>query len=41
MAKIYRNGILLAPATAHVMAQLLSGEQPSIDLSPYSPDRTA
>ena len=37
----YRNGILLAPATAHVMAQLLSGEQPSIDLSPYSPDRTA
>ena len=37
----YRNGILLAPATAHVMAQLLSGEQPSIDLSPYSPHRTA
>ena len=37
----YRNGILLAPATAHVMAQLLSGEQPSIDLKPFSPDRTA
>ncbi len=37
----YRNGILLAPATAHVMAQLLSGEQPSINLNPYSPDRTA
>jgi glycine oxidase len=36
----YRNGILLAPATAQVMAQLLSGERPSIDLSPYSPDRT-
>lgn len=33
----YRNGILLAPATAHVMAQLLSGETPSIDLSPFSP----
>jgi|SRR5579871_456249 len=37
----YRNGILLAPATAHVMAQLLSGEPPSLDLKPYSPDRTA
>ncbi|HEY6373919.1 MAG TPA: FAD-dependent oxidoreductase [Edaphobacter sp.] len=37
----YRNGILLAPATAHLMAQLLSGEQTSIDLSPYSPNRTA
>ncbi len=37
----YRNGILLAPATAHVMAQLLSGEQPSINLEPYRPDRPA
>jgi glycine oxidase len=36
----YRDGILLAPATAHVMAQLLSGETPSIDLSPFSPSRT-
>lgn len=35
----YRNGILLAPATAHVMAQLLTGETPSIDLSPFSPSR--
>lgn len=35
----YRNGILLAPATAHVMAQLLTGEAPAIDLSPYSPSR--
>ena len=35
----YRDGILLAPATAHVMAQLLSGESPSIDLTPFSPDR--
>ncbi len=32
----YRDGILLAPATAHVMAQLLSGESPSIDLHPSS-----
>ena len=36
----YRNGILLAPATAHVTAQLLCGETPSISLSAYSPDRT-
>jgi glycine oxidase len=35
----YRDGILLAPATAHVMAQLLSGESPSIDLTPFSPTR--
>jgi len=37
----YRDGILLAPATAHVMAQLLSGVAPSIDLTPFSPTRTA
>jgi glycine oxidase len=37
----YRDGILLAPATAHVMAQLLSSEAPSIDLTPFSPARTA
>lgn len=35
----YRNGILLAPATAHVMAQLVTGEQPAIDLAAYSPAR--
>jgi glycine oxidase len=35
----YRNGILLAPATAHVMAQHLTGETPSLDLSPFSPSR--
>jgi glycine oxidase len=35
----YRDGILLAPATAHVMAQLLSSEAPSIDLKPFSPAR--
>ena len=35
----YRDGILLAPATARVMAQLLSGEDPSIDLTPFSPSR--
>jgi glycine oxidase len=35
----YRDGILLAPATARVMAQLLSGENPSADLTPFSPSR--
>jgi len=35
----YRNGILLAPATAHVMAQVLMGEAAAIDLSAYSPAR--
>ncbi len=37
----YRDGILLAPATAHVIAQLLLKEQTSIDLTPFSPTRTA
>jgi glycine oxidase len=36
----YRDGILLAPATAHVMAQLLSGIATSVDLTPFSPART-
>jgi glycine oxidase len=36
----YRDGILLAPATAHVMAQLLSGVSPSVNLTPFSPDRS-
>jgi len=35
----YRNGILLAPATAHVMAQLLSDESLSVDLTSFSPTR--
>jgi glycine oxidase len=35
----YRNGILLAPATAHVMAQTILGEPTSLDLSPFSPAR--
>jgi glycine oxidase len=35
----FRNGILLAPATAVVMADLLEGKQPSIDLRPFSPGR--
>jgi glycine oxidase len=35
----YRNGILLAPATAHLMTQNILGESSSLDLSPFSPAR--
>lgn len=35
----FRNGILLAPATAHVLSQLIFGEPPAIDLTPFSPER--
>ena len=35
----FRNGILLAPATAHVIAQMLFDEVPALDLSPFSPTR--
>jgi glycine oxidase len=35
----YRNGILLAPATAHLVAQTVLGEPTSLDLSPFSPAR--
>ena len=37
----YRNGILLAPGTAQVMADLLEGKAPAIDLSALSPTRFA
>ena len=35
----YRNGILLAPATAHVMAQYMTGQETSVDLTAFSPNR--
>ncbi|MGC9197453.1 MAG: FAD-dependent oxidoreductase [Acidobacteriaceae bacterium] len=35
----YRNGILLAPATAVVMADLVEGKPPAVDLSDFSPLR--
>ncbi|HUS20351.1 MAG TPA: glycine oxidase ThiO [Terriglobales bacterium] len=35
----FRNGILLAPATAMAMADLVTGAKPRIDLSPFSPAR--
>lgn len=35
----YRNGILLAPATAAVISDLLEGKAPSVDLAAFSPLR--
>ena len=35
----YRDGIMLAPATADAMAQLIIGQAPGIDLTPFSPQR--
>jgi len=34
-----RNGILLAPLTADVVASLIAGEQVAYDLSQFRPDR--
>jgi glycine oxidase len=36
----YRNGILLAPATARVVTQLLLNQIPSVDLSAFAPNRS-
>jgi glycine/D-amino acid oxidase-like deaminating enzyme len=35
----FRDGILLAPATARVMGQLITDRAPECDLSPFSVDR--
>ena len=37
----FRDGILLAPITAHIMAQVIAGNQPECDLTPFSPQRFA
>lgn len=37
----FRNGVLLAPATAHIVGQLLVGEQPEVDLTAFLPGRFA
>jgi glycine oxidase len=37
----HRNGILLAPGTAHVIADLIAGRTPAIDLAPFAPHRTS
>lgn len=33
----YRNGLVLAPASCHLLADLLLGREPIIDARPYSP----
>ena len=35
----YRDGIMLAPATANAMVQLITDQPPFLDLSPFSPLR--
>ncbi len=35
----FRNGILLAPATAVVMTDLIEGKKPAVDLEVFAPDR--
>ncbi len=35
----FRDGILLAPVTAHVMAQIVTGVRPEYDVRPFSPTR--
>lgn len=35
----YRNGILLAPGTARVLADAIQGKPPAVDLLPFSPAR--
>ncbi|HEY0759266.1 MAG TPA: FAD-dependent oxidoreductase [Acidisarcina sp.] len=35
----FRNGILLAPATAHILSQLLQGTEPEIDVAPFAAQR--
>lgn len=35
----FRNGVLLAPATAQVMAEVILQEETSVSISPFHPDR--
>ena len=35
----FRDGILLAPITSHVMADVIDGREPQYDLAPFSPSR--
>ena len=37
----YRDGIMLAPITAQIMAELITGSQTAFDLQPFSPVRFA
>jgi glycine oxidase len=35
----FRDGILLAPITAQLMAEVIEGKNPAHDLAPFSPSR--
>ena len=35
----FRDGILLTPVTAHVMAQVITGSDPQYDISAFAPER--
>jgi glycine oxidase len=35
----YRDGILLAPISARVMSQVVTGHAPEFDLAPFAPGR--
>lgn len=39
MSGHYRNGILLAPISARIVADCVTGKKPPIDLTPFAPDR--
>jgi glycine oxidase len=41
MSGHYRNGILLAPISAAIVAACVTGQKPPLDLTPFSPDRRA
>jgi glycine oxidase len=35
----FRNGVLLTPISAKIVAALVLDEPPPVDLAPFSPDR--
>jgi glycine oxidase len=41
MSGHYRNGILLAPVSARIVADCVTGKKPPLDLGPFSPERHA
>jgi glycine oxidase len=41
MSGHYRNGILLAPISAAIVASCVTGQKPPLDLEPFAPERHA
>ena len=41
MSGHYRNGILLAPISARIVADCVQGKKPPLDLTPFAPNRIA